>query len=177
MSEQELARQAMQGDVAAFAALVRQHQSQVRGFLRRMTRGDAALADDLAQETFLEAHRKIAGWRGEGSFAGWLYAIAYSRYLMAARRRKLEPLDEAMEIAGDTKLESDSALRLDLESAMAKLVPAERAALTLCFALGLTNEEAAMRLAMPLGTLKSHVARGREKLKSLLREWQAEVAS
>ena len=70
-----------------------------------------------------------------------------------------------------------SALRLDLESAMARLAPPERAALTLCFALGLTNEEAAMRLGLPLGTLKSHVARGREKLKTLLQAWQAEATS
>ena len=173
MTEDQLARRAAEGNTAAFATLVRQHQSQVRGFLRRMTRGDAALADDLAQETFLEAHRKISGWRGEGSFAGWLCAIAWSRYLMEARKRRLEPLDDAMEIAGDAQPEADSALRLDLESAMARLTPPERAALTLCFALGLTNEEAAMRLGLPLGTLKSHVARGREKLKTLLQAWQA----
>lgn len=177
MTEEQLARRAAEGNAAAFATLVREHQSRLRGFLRRMTRGDAALADDLAQETFLEAHRKISGWRGEGSFVGWLYAIAYSRYLMEARKRKLEPLDEAMEIAGDARPEANSALRLDLESAMARLSPPERAALTLCFALGLTNEEAAMRLAMPVGTLKSHVARGREKLRGLLKAWQSEAAS
>jgi RNA polymerase sigma factor (sigma-70 family) len=177
MSEGELARRAAAGDDRSYAALVRLHQSKVRGFLRRMTRGDHALADDLAQETFLEAHRKIAAWRGEGSFGGWLYAIAYSRYLMAARRRKLEPLDEAEQMAAPGSAESDSALRLDLETAMAKLSPPERAALTLCYALGLSNEEAAMRLAMPLGTLKSHVLRGREKLKAMLHLWQAEAAS
>jgi len=175
MTEEQLARHAAEGNAAAFATLVRQHQSQVRGFLRRMTRGDAALADDLAQETFLEAHRKITMWRAEGSFAGWLCAIAYSRYLMEARKRKLERLEEAMEIAGDATPEADRALRLDLESAMARLAPPERAALTLCFALGLTNEEAAMRLGLPLGTLKSHVARGREKLKTLLQAWQVEA--
>jgi RNA polymerase sigma-70 factor (ECF subfamily) len=172
MSEEELAHRAAVGDDASFAALVRLHQSRVRGFLRRLTRGDAALADDLAQESFLEAHRKIASWRGEGSFAGWLYAIAWSRYLMEARKRKLEPLDEAMEIAADGRPEAESTLRLDLESAMAKLSPPERAALTLCFALGLTNEEAATRLSMPVGTLKSHVLRGREKLKAMLHMWK-----
>ena len=59
-------------------------------------------------------------------------------------------------------------VRLDLEKAFARLVPAQRAALTLCFALGLSNEEAAAALDMPLGTLKSHVNRGREKLDALL---------
>ena len=169
MSEEELAQRAAAGDANAFAALVRSHQSRLRGFLRRMTRGDHTLADDLAQETFLEALRKIGSWRGEGSFASWLYAIAYSRYLMTARRRKLEPLEEAD--VPTLSPESTSALRLDLEKAMARLSPGERAALTLCFALGLSHEEAAVTLAIPVGTVKSHVSRGRAKLKAMLRMW------
>jgi RNA polymerase sigma-70 factor (ECF subfamily) len=153
---------------ASFGALVRSHQSALRAFLRRLTRGDHALADDLAQETFLEAHRKLAQFRGDRPFAGWLYAIAWSRFLMDARRRKLEPLDDYH--GESVPAEGGSALRLDLEKAMACLRAPERAALTLCFAVGMSHEEAAAALAMPLGTLKSHVARGREKLKTLLQD-------
>lgn len=172
MTEGELAREAAAGGDAAFAALVRLHQSKLRGFLLRMTRGDHALADDLAQDTFLEAHRKITGYRGEGSFAGWLYAIAYSRYLMTARRRKLEPLMD-LDLPSDApEPVTASAARLDLEKAMAKLSVPERAALTLCFALGFSHEEAASRLSMPLGTLKSHVARGRDRLRVMLQVWE-----
>lgn len=157
------------GDAASFAVLVRRHQSELRGFLRRLTRGDHALADDLAQETFLEAYRKLAQFRGNGAFAGWLYAIAWSRFLMAARRRKLEPLGDD---DGEPVLsENASAVKLDLEKAMSCLRAPERAALTLCFALGLGHDEAAAALNMPLGTLKSHVARGREKLKTLLQDY------
>ncbi|HEX3673414.1 MAG TPA: sigma-70 family RNA polymerase sigma factor [Rhizomicrobium sp.] len=160
------------GDSAAFGALVRLHQSNVRGFLLRMTRGDAALADDLAQDTFLEAYRKIARFRGEGSFAGWLYRIAYTRYLMQARKRKLESLDDEKECALEAPdAQGASMAKLDLEKAMARLAPAERAALTLCFALELSHEDAAMALNQPLGTLKSHIARGREKLRTLLAAW------
>jgi RNA polymerase sigma-70 factor (ECF subfamily) len=161
-------RRAATGDVAAFGALVRQHQSSVRGFLRRLTRGNHALADDLAQETFLEAHRKIAQFQGHGSFTGWLYAIAWSRFLMENRKRKLEPLDDMDERVAP---ECDPAIKLDLEKAMAMLRAPERSALTLCFALGMPHEEAATVMDVPLGTLKSHVARGREKLKILLKEY------
>ncbi len=77
MSAERLLREAAAGDAAAFNALVREHQSKVRGFLRRLTRGDAALADDLGQETFLEAWRKIAQYRGDGSFSGWLCGITW----------------------------------------------------------------------------------------------------
>ncbi len=160
-------RRAAAGDVAAFGFLVRQHQSPLRGYLRRLTRGNHALADDLAQETFLEAHRKIAQFQGHGSFSGWLYAIAWSRFLMETRKRKLEPLDEMDE---RTAPECDPGLKLDLEKALALLRPPERSALTLCFALGMPHEEAAEVMQVPLGTLKSHVARGREKLKTLLKD-------
>ena len=172
MNESDLLPRAMAGDTAGFGALVRLHQSAVRGFLMRLTRGDAAMADDLAQETFLEAFRKIAQFQGRGSFAGWLYRIAWSRYLMQARRRKLESLDEANFEPATLDPENAHLARLDLETAMAKLAPAERAALTLCFALGQSHEEAALTLNLPLGTLKSHVLRGREKLQAMLQAWR-----
>jgi RNA polymerase sigma factor (sigma-70 family) len=165
MNEDEWVARAAAGDAPAFSSLVRLHQSSLRGFLRRLARGDHALADDVAQDTFLEAWRKIAQFRGEGSFAGWLHRIAYSRYLMTARRRKLEPLDPEWE---PPAAETDPDLRLDLEKAMARLSLPERAALTLCYAQGYSNEEGAEILAMPLGTLKSHILRGREKLRRML---------
>jgi len=172
---EKLAYQAARGSSAAFACLVRKHQSGLRGFLMRMTRGNAALADDLSQETFLEAYRKI-GQFGTGSFFGWLCAIAYSRYLMEARKRKLEPLGETEEanLADDGVPEPEGAslAKIDLERAMAQLHPAQRAALTLCFAVGMTNEEAAATMKIPLGTLKSHVNRGREKLSQILETWR-----
>ena len=117
--------------------------------------------------TFLEAHRKIAQFQGHGSFTGWLYAIAWSRFLMETRKRKLEPLDNMDERVAP---ECDPGLKLDLEKALALLRPPERSALTLCFALGMPHEEAAEVMNVPLGTLKSHVARGREKLKTLLKD-------
>lgn len=164
MNEAGLLKLAAAGDAAAFGLLVRAHQSQLRGFLLRLTRRDAALADDVAQETFLEAWRSIAKFRGEGAFAGWLARIAYRRYLKHARERKLEPLEEVEDVMPAVSHEA----RLDLESAMAKLSAPQRAAITICFALGYSHEEAARVLEMPVGTVKSHIARGRERLRALL---------
>ncbi|MGH6871052.1 MAG: RNA polymerase sigma factor [Rhizomicrobium sp.] len=166
MEDNDLAQMAAAGDAAAFAILVRRHQSRLRGYLRRMARGDHALADDLAQESFLEAWRKIAQFQASGRFAGWLLRIAHSRYLMQARKRKLEPLEEMADMPEPQP--ADPALRLDLEAAMARLSLAERAALTLCHALGHSHEDAAEILGMKLGTLKSHALRGRERLRRLL---------
>jgi len=165
--DRQLAGRAASGDAVAFAALVRAYQSRLRGFLRRLTRGDASLADDLAQETFLLAHRRIGQYRGEGAFSSWLLGIGWSCFLMERRRRKEEALEGVPE-QSDATLASAAACRIDLERAMARLMAEERAALTLCYALGHSHGEAAEILGMPLGTLKSHVARGREKLKGIL---------
>lgn len=162
----QLAQNAARGNVAAFAELVRLHQGKLRAFLRRMARGDAALADDLAQETFLEAYRKIGQFRGAGTFASWLAQIGYSRYLMHVRRHKLEPLDKTTVRSQET--EAALHAKLDLETALALIHPAKRAALTLCFAEGYSHEEAAKIMNIPLGTLKSHVLRGREEVRTML---------
>jgi RNA polymerase sigma factor (sigma-70 family) len=163
-------RAATGGDVMLFGEIVRRLQGRVRAFCLRLTKGDHALADDIAQETFLAAHRKIGQYRGDGSFAGWLYRIAWTRFRMHARNsRQTEELDDDMAGAN-----ADPHAKLDLERAMARLAAPERAALTLCYALEFSHGEAAAILELPLGTLKSHVQRGREKLRALLSE---EVAS
>jgi RNA polymerase sigma-70 factor (ECF subfamily) len=171
-----LARAVHARDVAAFAALVRLHQPRVRGFLTRMTRGDRALADDLAQETFLLAWRKIGQYRFEGSFPGWLCGIAYSRALMELRKKKLEPLDDTDWVIGP-ETETAKQVKLDVEKALARLSPPERGALTLCYTLGFSHEEAARILNAPLGTVKSHMLRGREKMRTMLRAWSPETTS
>ena len=167
MSDEGLAARAAAGDRAAFGRLVQQHQSMLRGFLLRLTRGDSALADDLAQESFLAAWRKIDQFRGEGLFRGWLARIAYTRYLMEARRKKLETVTDDDESTRACE-GLEPGMRFDLERCMANLALGERAALTLCYALGHSNEEAAEILGMPVGTIKSHVLRGRKKLLAML---------
>lgn len=167
LSDELLIQHAATGDAASFSLLVRRHQSKVRGFLRRLARGDAALADDLAQDTFFEAWRKIAQYRAEGSFAGWLCGIAWSRFLMNRRKRQEEPLED-VDVAASFDPSLGHAAKLDLEKALARLAVPERAALTLCYALGHSHSEAAEILGLPLGTVKSHVLRGREKLQAML---------
>ena len=73
-------------DNQAFGRLVAIYQSPIRGFLRRLAAGDEALADDLAQDTFLTAYRRISSFRGEGSFQGWLFRIAYTSFLQHRRK-------------------------------------------------------------------------------------------
>jgi RNA polymerase sigma-70 factor (ECF subfamily) len=172
MDERAILARATAGDPVALGSIVKTYQSRIRGFALRLTAGDHALADDLAQDTFIEAFRKLRQYRAEGTFVGWLYRIAYSRFLMDRRRRKTSSADDAPEPSAEN--ETGDMARLDLERAMARISPEERAALTLCYALGHSNEEAAAILSLPLGTVKSHILRGREKLKRLLGPWGVE---
>jgi RNA polymerase sigma-70 factor (ECF subfamily) len=161
-------------DRQAFAALVRRHQSAVRNLLRRLTAGQHALADDLAQETFLQAYRKLGQFRADAQFATWLHRIATNVWLQHLRARHaetaLEELPPAADIVDDSAPAAD--LQLDMARAFALLSPAERAALVQCYHLDLSHEQAAAALRCPLGTLKSHIARGKQKLKAHLQAWE-----
>ncbi|HEX3817222.1 MAG TPA: sigma-70 family RNA polymerase sigma factor [Chthoniobacterales bacterium] len=167
-----VARVLVNDDHHAFAELVRNHQSQVRGLLRQLTRNDLALADDLAQETFLRAYKHLRSFRGEAKFSTWLYRIAYNCFREEARKRKeLVGIDETLLEAQPDPHTVDPALKQDLMQALQQLPLHERSAILLCCQNGLSHDEAARVLDIPLGTVKTNVLRGREKLKKLLAGW------
>jgi RNA polymerase sigma factor (sigma-70 family) len=167
-----VARVLLEDDHNAFAELVRQHQSSVRGLLRQLTRTDLALADDLAQETFIRAYKHLRSFRGEARFSTWLYRIAYNVFREEARRRKeFVGIDETKLEAEHEPHPANLPLQHDLMSAMEILTPPERAAIVLCCQNGLSHEEASRVLETPLGTVKTNVLRGREKLKRALAAW------
>lgn len=167
-----VARVLVNDDHHAFAELVRNHQSAVRGLLRQLTRSDLALADDLAQETFLRAYKHIRTFRGEAKFSTWLYRIAYNCFREEARKRKeFVGIDEAQLEAEPDPQTVDPALKHDLMHALQLLPLRERTAIVLCCQNGLSHDEAARVLEIPLGTVKTNVLRGREKLKKLLAGW------
>lgn len=167
-----VARVLLEDDHHAFSELVRRHQSAVRGLLRQLTRTDTALADDLAQETFLKAFKNIRSFRGEAKFSTWLYRIAYNTFREDARKRKeLVGIDETQLEAEQDPNTVDPALRQDLMQALKLLPLHERSAVLLCCQNGLSHDEASRVLDIPLGTVKTNVLRGREKLKKTLAAW------
>jgi RNA polymerase sigma factor (sigma-70 family) len=173
-SDAELvARVCLEDDRHAFATLVRKYQSQVRQMLRRLTCGDAALADDLAQETFLAAYKSMRSYRGDARLGSWLYRIAYNRWLDNARLLEEKARRTSTNVVPDEPASSPDVTRAearhDLEKLMGILNKDERAALALTYGADATHEEAAAILGCPLGTLKSHVLVAKEKLRSELR--------
>lgn len=153
------------GSELAFNRLVDRHQQAVRTFLRRLL-GNEADADDMAQETFLAAWTHARSFRGEASVRGWLCGIAWRKAKGVqrswARQRSRDTGHHALspETAGAATMEDCLAVKRALQA----LPLEQRAAVTLCLVCGFSHSEAARILEAPLGTVKSHVQRGRDRL-------------
>jgi RNA polymerase sigma-70 factor (ECF subfamily) len=159
----ELCAHAAIGERRAFGELVRRHGSAVRGLLRRMG-AQAAEADDVAQDAFLAAFERITEFRGEGTFAGWVKRIAVRQYLRRLQREKRLGAHAAEAVEDEATGDADD--RIDLDEALKALSATERLCVSMCFGAGLSHGEAAEALNLPLGTVKSHVKRGLEKLRT-----------
>jgi len=149
---------------------MRAHQGAIRNFLRRLTR-ETALADDLAQITFLKAYEQRGKLRDAKAAKSWLFQIAYRNFVdhhrKEARRRGL-----AEGHIDDDMPEAPTGLKMDIEAAMDSLPGECRAVVILCLAHGMSHSEAAAATDLPLGTVKSHVARGKTKLKTFLSAYE-----
>ena len=157
------------GDMPAFGTLIERHQERVRRTLLRLTAGDRAQADDLAQDTFMKAFDKLATYRGPGSFGPWLARIATTQFLQA-KLREWTARTALAELGSDDMpvTRQPMAETLDLDKALATLGPDERSVIVLCFGEDMSHSEVAEATGLPLGTVKSHAKRGREKLKRML---------
>jgi RNA polymerase sigma-70 factor (ECF subfamily) len=162
--DEELVAAAQGGSTEAFSRLVERHQQALRAFLRRAC-GDWAAADDLAQETFLAAWSRIGRLKAGASVRAWLCGIGYNKHLTAIRSAGRERI-RAQRYEEDRPPPSEASPedRLALEAAMAELPAEQRACVALCLAADFSHAEAAEVLDMPLGTVKSHITRGRARL-------------
>ena len=153
-----LSRRAAAGDSAAFTALVEKHERPLRAFLARM--GAAEIADDIAQEAFLKAWRAAGQYDGSARYSTWLTRIAWRCRLDELRRRPGAPSDESEPVMEETGAD-------EVSDMLARLSEKERAALVLCEGHGWTHAEASELLEIPLGTLKSTVARAKAKCREM----------
>ena len=157
-------------DQAAFGELVKRRQGWARALLRRMCQSHAE-ADDLAQEAFIKAWDRLRDLETPAAFPGWFRRIAVTTFLMAKRRQKavFEEITDASPLASEESTpEAAAGAKLDLEKALARLSDAERLCVTLNHGEGLSHSEIVEITGLPLGTVKSHVLRGTEKLRRLL---------
>jgi len=165
----EWVRRARAGSDQAFARLVDAHGQAVRNFLRRIC-PNTDEADDLAQEAFLTAWTTLRRLKDPARFQSWVMGIAWrkakthTRSMARSRARETAWMDDGE----SNPAASDPDKALALRQAMAALAPEPRAAIALCLGAGMSHSEAAKVLSLPLGTVKSHVARGRAKLAATL---------
>jgi len=165
--ERVVARQ----DQHAFAQLVLRYQSRLRVWARRLCNGDAHLADDLAQETFIKAHAALPAFRADAKFSTWLYRIAFNIAASRWRTRKLQwcSLDDN-DLPDECNMRGLDMSR-DVESALLQLSEPQQLAIRLCYQEGFSHNEVADIMGIPLGTAKTHILRGKQKLEELLASW------
>ncbi|PYX77342.1 MAG: RNA polymerase subunit sigma-24 [Acidobacteria bacterium] len=186
ISEAEAIEKAKQGDAQAFEVLYNLHKRRVYSLCLRMT-ANAAEAEDLTQEAFLQLYRKIATFRGESAFSTWLHRLAVNVVLMRLRKKGLSvvPLEETTETeeetpkkdlgAEDAKLAA-SIDRLQLQRAIERLPPGYRSIFVLHDVEGYEHNEIAVIVGCSIGNSKSQLHKARLKLREFLKTSRAEKA-
>ncbi|GAB6196270.1 sigma-70 family RNA polymerase sigma factor [Lysobacter xanthus] len=163
------------GNVAAFESLYRRHAGRVHGAIVRLVGGHGARAEDLTQETFVRAWQCLRDFRNESAFGTWLHRLAVNTALMDLRSRRVrghdEGDDDGLDIVGLQDSAGDrTALRMDLERAVATLPPRARAVLVLYDIEGWRHEDIAAELGMAVGSSKAQLHRARGLLRARLGE-------
>lgn len=170
-SDQALVARAVSlADDGAFETLMRRHQQRIYYLLLRFSR-DRAVAEDLCQDTFLQAWRKLSSYQGRGSFAGWLAQVAYKVFLQHRRRNRHQPPqsleDPQFQASGDQALRSPQPAgeAPDLERLLAVVSTDERTLLILAYGAGLSASEIGEMLGSSAGTVKSRIHRAKQKIR------------
>lgn len=153
----------------AFDTLVKKYQSGVRRFLLHQTLGDSQLSDDLAQDTFVKAYTHLSSFKGVSAFSTWLYRIVYNVFYDYRRTHHLSVDIDTVEMRQRASAHPDKALQLDLYKALAQLKEVERLCITLQLVEGQPVEQIAKITGLNLGTVKSHLSRGKTKLATYLK--------
>ena len=163
------------GDLGAFEEIYRAHSGRLYSLALRMV-GNPADAEDLLQEIFLAAHRKLDGYRGDAALGTWLYRLATNQCLdyLRSRANKASQVTDAIDDeiglsdAGSKSIAERTVARMDLERALAQLPEGARAAFVLHDVQGLEHREVAEVLGVAEGTSKSQVHKARLRLRALL---------
>jgi len=156
---------ALLGDKSAFDKLTRKYQSPIRRFFLNLTMGDGPLSDDLAQETFIKAYLNITAFKGLSGFSTWLYRIAYNVFYDSVRAQKVYADIDEQQIDSQHQTQNEfSAEKMDIYKAMKILRKEEQTAVLLFYMEDKTHKEIARIMDCPLGTAKTYILKGKEKL-------------
>ncbi len=165
-----LVRAALAGDARAFERLYRAHVGRVHGAILRLVGMDRARAEELTQEAFIQAWRKLSSFRFDAALSTWLYRLGVNIALMDLRgkRDEVNVDDAVIELAAGFDVPFCAGERGDLERAVSKLPPRARAVLVLHDVEGWKHEEIAAELGMAVGSSKAQLHRARGLLRTTL---------
>lgn len=171
MDERPLIKRVLAGDAAAERKLYDAHVDRVFRLAFRMT-GDATQAEDLTQDIFIRAFDRLADYRGEAPFAGWLHRVATSVILTGLRRRKrrqeMESTRDDLEWVAEPAPTPDHDLKRRLDRAVDRLDDNHRLVFVMHDLEGFTHREIAVVMDAPVGTIKARLSRARRKLRDAL---------
>jgi len=171
-------RQFVDGDKSSFQILVKRHKEKVRNIIY-ITKNSSALVDDIAQDVFITVYRNLKHFRFESQFTTWLYRITVNRckdYLRKMNVRKIfSPIEEGSEVSEySSPVENNDISRIVMD-AISKLPVKLRMPLILKDIEGFSYQEISETLNCEMGTVKSRIFRGREKLKEILQPLEKEL--
>ena len=165
-----VARVNLLGDKTAFDKLTRKYQSSIRRFFLNLTMGDTPLSDDLAQETFIKAYLNLNGFQGLSGFSTWLFRIAYNVHYDFLRSKKITgDIDETAINLKHHVHNEFSAEKLDIHDALQVLRTEEKTAILLFYMEDKTHPEISKIMQCPLGTVKTYILKGKEKMGNYLK--------
>jgi RNA polymerase sigma-70 factor, ECF subfamily len=153
----------LNNDHRAYGKLITKYQSDVRGLFIRLTNGDKALADDLAQDVFIRAYTYLKSYKATANFSTWLYRISYNVFNDYCKSKK--QTSEIGEYDLIPEVNEDVSSTIDFENALRVLKQNEKLVVLLHYEKGYSHSEIAKILQVPLGTVKTNILRAKEKLK------------
>jgi len=153
----------LNNDHRAYEKIVLKYQSDVRGLFIKLTNGDKALADDLAQDTFIRAYKYLRTFKATAGFSTWLYRISYNVFIDYSKSLKKTDDIEGYDCISED--DTDVGSEMDMQSALKVLNGNEKVAILLYYDKGHTHNEIAKIMDVPLGTVKTNILRAKEKLK------------
>ena len=153
----------LNNDHRAYEKLVLKYQSDVRGLLIKLSNGNKAIADDLAQDVFIRAYKYLRTFKATAGFSTWLYRISYNVFIDYTKSLiKTDNIEGYDCISEDHK---DVGSEIDMQNALKILKENEKAVILLYYDKGYSHNEIAKIIDMPLGTVKTNLLRAKEKLK------------
>jgi len=177
MTEQEerllISKVLLYNDHSAFENLLSAHQNGIKNLLIKLLNFNDADLDDIFQETCTKIYKNLKQYNGSASFSTWIYRITYNTFLNAYKRKgKLHREQGPLQIEKSIRPDIQHDMKMDMERMIMILRPEEKAAIQLSYIMGFSHQDIAVIMDCPLGSIKSLIKRGKERIARNYKNYQ-----